>query len=303
VFPYFKPHNLVGLDINAEEIRLLQLRSVHSGFIVESFAISPIPPRAVQEGKILDLAAVIQVLKRLVEKTTTTGQVAAMALPVSRVISKRIKLAADLAPTEYEAMITTNFPQYFPGFQEELCFDYVTTNDSTKTDVLLVAARVEQLHHYTQVAEQAGLRIKIVDVDTYALARAASAFSPQTDCIAWLDITPEVAQLIILQEQKIIFSQYWHTAGKSTILAAEINRAIQSYAALQPAMLIKNCMVSGMVDKMPEIFSVSSAIPFIKANPLSALTVNASVNARELQQVSTKLMICCGLAMRRVPTW
>jgi type IV pilus assembly protein PilM len=303
VFPSFKPRSLVGLDMNAEEIRLLQLRPVRKGHVVENFAIAGLPPGTIQDGKIIEFETVAAVLGRLVQQTKTAGFTAAMALPANRVISKRIKLSAGLPQAEYETTITANFPRYFPGLQEELCFDFVVFDTEAKPpEVLLVASRVEQINSYTQAALAAGLKIKIVDVDTYALVRAVSLIALPDTTTGLLDIAPEMTQLILLQRGQIVFNQHWHTP-ENNFLAAEIRRAIQLCATSQKTLKITECFVSGMTAKAAAIFTADLAINFVEANPFKSLAVATCVNTVELKNSASRLMVCCGLALRSMPAW
>lgn len=303
MFSVFRDHSLVGVEINADEIRLLQIKETRKGLVVENFGIKSLPSGAVVEGRIIQVEVVAGVLTGLVRETHTAGCVAAVALPVSRVISKRIKLPADLPVVEYEAAIVGNFKQYFPGMQEELCFDYVVFDpvEGEQSDILLVVSRVGQLNSYRQVVEQAGLVVKIVDIDTYALARAAS-FGMQVDEVtALLDISAEVTQFILLQHGQIIFNQHWH-ASENSVLSAAMKRAMHVCAASHKTLKIKNCLVSGN-------FAVASALAsesdmhFVKANPFSSILFSKQVDVNELHSAASRLMVCYGLAAREVPVW
>lgn len=301
MFSPFKAPLQVGLDINAEEIRLLQLKPVRKRYFVENFAIASLPPGVVKEGKIIEFSNFTAVLERLVRETKTAGSHAAMALPANRVISKRIKLSAKLPPEEYEAVITANFPHYFPGLQDELCFDYAVFA-GTPPEALVVAARLEQLNSYIQAADRAGLKIKIVDVDIYALVRAARGYETTDSITGLLDVAPEITQFILFHQGEIIFSQHCHTE-ENNILTAEITRALQWCEQSQPNLKIKNCLLSGIVAKASAILPVESALHFIHANPLLSLPRAARVNAGALENVGTRLMTCYGLALKSTPTW
>jgi type IV pilus assembly protein PilM len=181
---------LVGIDIHASEIRLLQLRRRHCGFSVEKVGNALLPAGAVLDGKIKQLDSVAAVLKNLVITTRTQGASAAMALPVSAVISKRV-----VVPTAaLQSRSREQFQAYFPGVQDALCFDYAITGkvESNTADIFLIAAKLESLNDYLLLAEHVGLKIKIIDVDSYALTRAEEFQNTKPDIFKTIQDTLKI---------------------------------------------------------------------------------------------------------------
>jgi type IV pilus assembly protein PilM len=261
---------LVGIAINAEEIRLLQLRKTRQQFRVENYAVAPLPQGAVSQGKIRQLEMVQAVLSQLVQETGMANCPAAMALPANAVITKRVS-----------APLVDDISHYFPGMQDALCFDYVADGK----ELLLVASRSELLNQYRCLAEAAALKMKIVDVDTYALSRAAS-LHPLANGL--LDIAPEITQMIILDKSQIIFRQHWQS-GNDELLLSELKRALQLCQASHQSLQIETLLVSGK--SFPECLAESFNIKFIPASPYV-----------EIPQPE-RWMLCAGLAMREVPSW
>lgn len=163
---------LVGIDICAREIRLLQLKKRRREFSVVTSVAAPLPAGVVEDGKIKQLESAQAALKKLVAAAAMQGAPAAMALPGSAVISKRVIVPKSVL----RAVSTEHFQQYFPGVHDALCFDYTLVNEVEKNfaEIALLAARLTSLNQYLLLAEYADLNIKIIDVDTYALARAVS---------------------------------------------------------------------------------------------------------------------------------
>jgi type IV pilus assembly protein PilM len=178
---------LVGIDIHASEIRLLQLRRRHCGFSVERSGSTPLPAGAVLDGKIKQLDCVQAVLKNLVLTTRTQGASAVMALPVSAVISKRVVVPA----AALQARSREQFQAYFTGVQDALSFDYAIAGkvENNTADIFLIAAKLESLNDYLLLAEYAGLKLKIIDVDSYALTRAEHFQNTKADIFKVLQDT------------------------------------------------------------------------------------------------------------------
>ena len=56
---------LIGLDISASAIKLLELSRDDGGYVVESYGVEPLPENTVVEQNIVDVAAVAEAIKRL----------------------------------------------------------------------------------------------------------------------------------------------------------------------------------------------------------------------------------------------
>lgn len=83
---------------------------------------------------------------------------------------------------------------------EELSFDFVELDsvDKSQHEFLLVASRSEQLNTYISLVNASGLKIKIIDVETYALMRAGDfpfhnmRLAPHIDKTALQDMAPRL---------------------------------------------------------------------------------------------------------------
>jgi type IV pilus assembly protein PilM len=169
-----KPLSQVGLDMNIEEVRLMRFAPSREGFLVENFAIAPLPTGAIVEGKIRQFDVVLAATKRLVKQTMAQGLKTSLAVSASAVMSKRVTLSARLSNAEREAVIHQHLPHYFPESDGALCFDFARLNLllPDQEEVLVVAASIEQLNAYVMIASLSGLKVSVVDVDFYAQKRA-----------------------------------------------------------------------------------------------------------------------------------
>jgi type IV pilus assembly protein PilM len=295
----------VGLDINPDEIRLLQLKDTRSGWAVTSYAVEPLPVGAISDGKIRQPQIVRTALQNLVRATNTTGSPTAIALPANTVISQQIKLAACLSERQCEKQISHNLERYLPGVNEELCFDFMTTatSDNDYREIRLVASRLEQLRTYAEMVNNAGLQVKVVDVDAYAMMRAAKFSLGETNpnaIVAIVDVGKHVTQLMVFQQQHIIFSQQWQTMDL-TQLPKALQRALHLCLANQSQLRIEHVLLSGKISALPlalqNVFQQELALTPTLANPFQAMSL-AAVNEDDLQQLATRFQICCGLATR-----
>lgn len=299
----FKSRTLIGLDIQADEIRLLQVRQVKQKFIVDNVAVVALSPGALVEGKIQQFENLRVPIRELVERLKIHHYPVAIAMPAHCVISKRVQIAAGLQDIEREVEISTNLYHYFPGMTEELCFDHIVlgAHNAEEDDVLLVAARYEQLQSYVSVVERAGLTVKIVDVDIYALVRGLHfILAPANlDVIALLEVGAMGTQLIIFSRHEVIFSQQFSTTNITEL-------EIQLKRTLHRTVEIKKLFLSGNMEKLVAIapnIQRELSIEVHYVNPFQAMSLTLKLNHEAVESLASRMLLSCGLALRKIPSW
>jgi type IV pilus assembly protein PilM len=171
---YCWPQSLLGLDIQDEEIRLLQLQGFFKKKSIKQALALSLPLGAVTEGNIQEAEVVSDCLKELVHDNQLQGFEVAIALPAQSVVSQSISVAKGLSESDLELEVTSHLSHLMPGITEGLCYDYVILNsqDAVQNEVLIVTTSFMHLNTYLTVVQNAGLKVRIVDVDQYALTRA-----------------------------------------------------------------------------------------------------------------------------------
>ena len=171
-----KARPLVGLDISSSSVKLLELSGGdEAGFQVERFALEPLPREAVVDGSITNLDAVAEALRRALRRFGGGVKGVAMALPASAVITKRIMLPGGLREEEIEVQVESEANQYIPFALDEVNLDFQVLGEQGEGDVevLIAASRKEKVEDRVAVAEAAGLKTEVMDVESFA---AQSAF-------------------------------------------------------------------------------------------------------------------------------
>ena len=173
-----QPEPMIGLDISASSIKLVELGKNKVGqYVLERCAIQPLERGWIVDGSIEKFDEVAEAIRRLVAKSGTRAKNVAMALPPSAVISKKIVLPGGLSDTELEMHVEAEASQYIPFPLEEVSLDFCVMGSGTSAegdvDVLIAASRREKVSDIQGLAEVAGLKPVIVDVESFA-ARAAA---------------------------------------------------------------------------------------------------------------------------------
>ena len=170
---------LVGVDISSSSITLVELSRDKAGrLVLERCAIEPLETGWVADGNIEKFDEVADVLRRVVKKSGTRTRNVAMALPPSAVISKKIVLPGGLSDAELEVQVESEANKYIPFSLDEVSLDFCVLGPSATSsgdvEVLIAASRKEKVQDRQGLAEAAGLKPIVVDVESYA-SRLATA--------------------------------------------------------------------------------------------------------------------------------
>ena len=164
---------MLGLDISSSSVKLVELgRDKAGNLVLEHCAIVPLERGWVTDGNIEKFDEVAEAVRRVVKKSGTKTKNVAMALPPSAVITKKIVLPGGMTDQELELQVETEANQYIPFPLEEVSLDFCIVGPSAASsgdvDVLIAASRREKVQDIQGLAEAAGLKPVIVDVESYA---------------------------------------------------------------------------------------------------------------------------------------
>ncbi|MGZ8273771.1 MAG: type IV pilus assembly protein PilM, partial [Burkholderiaceae bacterium] len=168
---------LIGLDIGSSSVKIVELSEASKGVMrLERYAIEPLPRGAVVDGNIDKIEVVADAVKRAWRRAGGKVRNVSMALPASAVITKRIALPANLREEELEMQVESEANQYIPFALDEVSLDFQVLggipNAPDDVEVLIAASRKEKVEDRVAVAQAAGLKPVVVEVESYA-ARAA----------------------------------------------------------------------------------------------------------------------------------
>jgi type IV pilus assembly protein PilM len=164
---------MLGLDISSSSVKLVELGQDKAGnLVLERCAIEPLERGWIIDGSIEKFDEVADAVRRLVKKSGTKTRNVAMALPPSAVITKKIMLPGGLSDQELELQVETEANQYIPFPLDEVSLDFCVVGPSATSagdiEVLIAASRREKVQDIQGLAEAAGLKPVIVDVESYA---------------------------------------------------------------------------------------------------------------------------------------
>ena len=170
---------LLGLDISSSSVKLVELSRDKAGnLVLDRCAIEPLERGWITDGNVEKFEEVAEAVRRVVKKSGTRTKYVAMALPASAVITKKIMLPGGLSDAELEAQVESEANQYIPFSLDEVSLDFCVVGPSSSSagdiEVLIAASRKEKVQDRQGLAEAAGLKPIVVDVESYA-SRLATA--------------------------------------------------------------------------------------------------------------------------------
>src|SRR5690606_20767175 len=220
--------NLVGVDIGSSSIKVAEIKEGRrGGRTLVRFGYHPLPTQTIVDGHIINSGAVVDGLSRLFHKARSRD----VALRVSghSVIIKKISMPL-MTPAELQEQIPWEAEQHIPFDLTEVQIDWQLLTqrpDQGQMDVLLVAAKKEEINDLTNLALEAKLRPKVVDLDAFTVQNAFEAgygAPPPEQTVVLLHVGASLSTLNILAEGTTSFTRDIANGGNQ--ITEEIQRAL-----------------------------------------------------------------------------
>jgi len=213
-----KARSLLGLDISSSAVKLVELTANgKEGYRVERYTIEVLPKDAVSDGNIANLDGVVDTVKKAWKRLGTSTRNVAMALPGSAVITKKIIVPAGLRDEELEAQVESEANQYIPFSIDEVNLDYQVLGPAPSVpdelEVLIAASKKERVEDRVAVADAAGLKAVVMDVESLATLAAFELIERQlpsggeNQIIALIDAGANVMNLTVLRNGQQVYAR------------------------------------------------------------------------------------------------
>ncbi|MDX9699297.1 MAG: pilus assembly protein PilM [Rhodocyclaceae bacterium] len=259
-----KVRPLVGLDISSSSVKMVELSgSEKDGYRIERFSIEPLPRDAVVDGNIANLEGVGDAVKRAVRRMGAGVKQVAVALPASAVITKKIVLPEGLREQDMELQVESEANQYIPFPLDEVNLDFQVVGPSPASlddvEVLIAASRKEKVEDRVAAAESAGLKVSIVDVESFAAEAAFELVTRQLPdeardrIVALVDIGSTGTGVTILRNGRQLYAREQPLGG---------NQLTQDIAR-QYGMTAEEAEAAKLSGDLPEDFERDLMRPFL----------------------------------------
>jgi type IV pilus assembly protein PilM len=225
---------LIGVDISSSALKLVELSETGKGaYRLDRYAIESLPKDVVTDGNIANLDQVSEALRRAYKRLGSRNRNVAMALPTAMVITKKIIVPSGQTEEELELQVETEANQYIPFALDEVNLDFQilgpAPNNPEEVEVLIAASRKEKVDDRVAIADAAGLKPRVMDVESYATEEVFRMISPSLPAngrdqnIALVDVGAHVMHFYVLRNSQILFSRDQAFGGNQ--LTHDIQRA------------------------------------------------------------------------------
>ncbi len=209
---------MLGLDVSSTSVKLVELSQNKAGeYVVERFAAEPFERGWITDGNIEKFDEVVDAVRRVISRSGTKTRNVVIGMPTSAVITKRIMLPAGLREDEMDVQVEAEANQYIPFSLDEVRLDYCVVGPSATSvgdvEVLIAASRKDKVQDRQGVAEAAGLKPVVLDVESHA-ARMAMARLIATlpnegkdALVALFEIGAEATSLKVLRDDELLYER------------------------------------------------------------------------------------------------
>jgi len=308
---------ILGVDVSASNVKLVELvPGGKTGMRLERYAIEPIERGAIVDGNVEKPEAVAEALLRAIRRSGSKTRLAAMALPSSAVIAKRITLPAGLPEEDYELQVENEASQYIPFSIDEVNLDFQILGASSQSEedveVLLAASRKEKIEDRVAIAEMAGLRPVVIDVEPYAARTSidhVTRFLPSQGegmILAVFDIGQNTTNLTVVLNGQTVFEREQSFGGSQltqdivrlyglTLEEAELKKKSGDLPDNYAGELLRPFVEQGASEVARSLQFFFTSTPFTRVDRIflaggCAVTAGLAEAVAERTQVPTEIM-------------
>jgi type IV pilus assembly protein PilM len=304
---------ILGIDITSTAVKILEISAVGDALCIENYGHALLSPKAMPSE---DINAVANSIQKIVSQFDTPCRQVAIAVPDSEITSKIIPFYAQLSNSEIEELVIMDFEKYFSYPIEALNFDFEVLGPSkenpNRMDVLLVGARRAAINNRVAAVKRAGLDVLIVDVESYAVERAAQQLIRNfpANRIAIIEIGVAYMRLLVLHHTKLIYSREELLEGVAQgqlptqdTLLLQIKRALHFFYSANQEGTIEYILLTGDLirhQNLAALIQEELAVPSVLGNPFSSMALGNKALLDTIHYDAPSLMVACGLALRNI---
>ena len=280
---------LVGVDIGSAMVKIVALSRATCGeYMVESYHVEPVSG---------DLMA---------WKLKNMDAEVVIGLPTAAAFARVIQMNGTLTMDEIAEQIEIEAHRLIPYPLEEVYYDFeVMGPNRTQAellDILFVASKIDTVKAHIKPLENAGLAVRVVDLESLAMERAFKWLAyllPEHGVqqrIALFDIGARIS-CHVFYNLKSVYSRD-QTFDAHQPIGAQIQRALQQFSAAHVETDLQLIVLSGGVVVDAVLLENELKIKTVIANPFFGMVCAPGICAETLYGQAQRFMLSFGLALR-----
>jgi len=219
---------LVGVDIGTASIKVCQVKETRKGLGLVRLGYAPLGPQVIVDGQVMDSGAVIEALQKVFHDAKIRQKECALSVSGQSVIIRKITVPM-MTEAELEEQIQWEAEQHIPFDIKDVHVDYQVLRrraEASQMDLLLVAAKRDQIEEYAQLARNAKLKPIVCDIDAFTVQNLFeySRTLPQDQTIALINVGASLSSLNIIANGVSAFTR--EIANGGNVITEEIQKQL-----------------------------------------------------------------------------
>ncbi|KTC85666.1 MULTISPECIES: type IV pilus biogenesis protein PilM [Legionella] len=319
--------SVLGIDLGPTAIRVIEMSCQDEKPRIEAYACQSLPSNLVESANTNELS---EILRKLLSDLNSTAKHTAIALPDSIVITKTIQLVDNLTDLELEELVIHEANKSLIFSSEKINIDFAVLGASSDfagmLDILLVISKAENIDKRVNAISNAGLKVKLVELESHAIARAIGRLTSQNKVIGIIELGNQFTRLCIIHNGRIIYTgeealsnqQLFDAFQQTSIrqnLRLEMDKSDSDWILLHVKRNLQFFFANFHYENIDQLYLAGEGANFIHlskliqeavnistqvANPLNGLIVPNYLNVEELTQLAPSFSVAMGLALRAI---
>jgi len=211
--------NLVGVDIGTSGVKVCQVKESRKGIGLLRLGFVPLAPQVIVDGQVMDAAAISAALDQAFREAKIKQKECALSVSGQSVIIRKITVPM-MTMAELDEQIQWEAEQHIPFDIKDVQVDYQVLRrraESSQMDLLLVAAKRDQIEDYAQLARNAKLKPLVCDIDAFTVQNLFehSRGLPGDQTIALINVGANLSSLNIVSGGASAFTREIANGGNA----------------------------------------------------------------------------------------
>ncbi len=166
----------VGLEVGTSALKVVELRPGNPPTLV-AMSVRPMPPGLIQDDQVVDARGLADEIKALMDEAGVHKRFAVAAVSNRQAITRNIHVPK-MTMQELDEAIKWEAERYIPFPIDEVVLDYYVLDnpddieEGGQLEVVIAAARLDQVTQQVEYLKQAGLEPLVLDVKPFTLLRS-----------------------------------------------------------------------------------------------------------------------------------
>jgi len=216
----------VGLDIGTCSLKLVKVRHLREGYLLEAAAIQELPQGTIEKGLIKKRDALKDAVITLVNKSDPSIVEVVISMSGHGILSDRMTFKIEPGENA-EELILWQASQRSPFDVDDITLDYKILRQNLETsevEALIVAAKNQIMQNYIDLLYEAGIKPVLVDVDAFAITNCyllSCGGQAEEGVVALINIGHDLTSVTFIKDG------IYHSTRDISIAGAFFNTIVQ----------------------------------------------------------------------------